>query len=190
MLTRIKQKSSFASNIYWRNYKVWWFVFAKVSFFVPVYDWQWKKGWVFKVLFSEGAADILLQLLLGQLKCEQIKRFHILSSSRMPQIKCNPSSIGQTSKMLQNQYFFVKVLFCTETSAKKSLLFIVFALISNFDDRNCMPFSEHRITPLAFASTSYGEECLLSSSFVCRHYSDHMFEEGAQVSSSKVSVTT
>ena len=92
---------------------------------------------------------------------------------------------------------FVKMLFCTEISAKKNVLLIVFALISNFNEINCMPILAFLRAQNNRIGVCYNILChklwrrmSFVFFFVCRHYSDHMSEEGAQVSSSKVAVTT
>ena len=36
--------------------------------FLPVYDWQWEESWIFKMLLSKSASDVVLKLLLRNLK--------------------------------------------------------------------------------------------------------------------------
>ena len=38
------------------------------KFFLPVYDWQWEESRIFKMLLSKSASDVVLKLLLGNLK--------------------------------------------------------------------------------------------------------------------------
>ena len=44
------------------------YILIKTKFFLPVYDWQWEKSRIFKMLLSKSASDVVLKLLLRNLK--------------------------------------------------------------------------------------------------------------------------
>ena len=43
-------------------------ILVKIKSFLPVYDWQWEESRIFKMLLSKSASDVVLKLLLGNLK--------------------------------------------------------------------------------------------------------------------------
>ena len=43
-------------------------ILIKIKFFLPVYDWQWEESWIFEMLLSKSASDVVLKLLLRNLK--------------------------------------------------------------------------------------------------------------------------